>query len=62
MSREISITAVADRIVGVALELSRWNKLPVRERLAKTLAMAKAAGPMVHLDHKQRTDELWSED
>ncbi|WJH38609.1 type II toxin-antitoxin system VapB family antitoxin (plasmid) [Aliirhizobium terrae] len=41
---------------------SRKNKLPVRERLAKTLAMAKEAGPMVHLDHKQLTDEMWSED
>ncbi|WP_312406584.1 type II toxin-antitoxin system VapB family antitoxin [Rhizobium sp.] len=40
----------------------RKNKLPVRERLAKTLAMAKEAGPMVHLDHKQLTDELWGED
>lgn len=41
---------------------SRKNKLPVRERLAKTLAMAKEAGPMVHLDHKQLTDEMWSGD
>ncbi|GGG13861.1 protein transcription factor [Rhizobium wenxiniae] len=41
---------------------NRKNKLPVRERLAKTLAMAKEAGPMVHLDHKQLTDEMWGED
>jgi len=41
---------------------SRKNKLPVRERLAKTLALAKEAGPMFHLDHKQLTDELWGED
>jgi len=41
---------------------NRKNKLPVRERLAKTLAMAKEAGPMVHLDHKHLTDEMWGED
>ncbi len=41
---------------------SRKNKLPVRERLAKTLAMATEAGPMMHLDHKQLTDEMWGED
>ena len=41
---------------------SRKNKLPVRERLAKNLALAKEAGPMFHLDHKQLTDELWGED
>jgi hypothetical protein len=32
---------------------------PMRERLAKSLALAKEAGPMVHLDHKKLTDELW---
>ncbi|QFI68865.1 type II toxin-antitoxin system VapB family antitoxin [Sinorhizobium alkalisoli] len=41
---------------------SRKSKLHVRDRLAKTLAMARAAGPMVHLDHKKVTDELWGED
>jgi antitoxin VapB len=50
--------------VKVALKheiANRKKKLPVRERLTKTLAMAKEAGPMVHLDHKQLTDEMWGE-
>lgn len=41
---------------------SRKTKLHVRDRLAKTLAMAREAGPMAHLDHKQVTDELWGDD
>jgi antitoxin VapB len=41
---------------------SRKSKLHVRDRLAKTLALAREAGPMVHLDHKKLTDELWGED
>ncbi len=40
---------------------NRKTKLHVRDRLAKTLAMAREAGPMVHLDHKKVTDELWGE-
>jgi antitoxin VapB len=40
----------------------RKENLPIRTRLAKTLAMAREAGPMVHLDHKRLTDELWEDD
>lgn len=41
---------------------SRKTKLSMRERLAKTLAMAEAAGPFHHGDHKRETDEMWGED
>lgn len=41
---------------------SRKAKLPIRERLARTLAMAEAAGPFHPGDHKQETDEMWGED
>jgi antitoxin VapB len=41
---------------------TRRSALPVRERLAKTLAMAREAGPFAPGDHKQETDEMWSED
>lgn len=41
---------------------SRKARLPIRERLAKTLAMADAAGPFHPGDHKQETDEMWGED
>lgn len=42
--------------------LRRKAKLPIRERLARTLAMAQAAGPFHPGDHKQETDEMWGED
>ncbi|MGE4409619.1 MAG: type II toxin-antitoxin system VapB family antitoxin [Sphingobium sp.] len=38
------------------------DRLPMRERLAKTLAMAREAGPFAPGDHKRDTDELWGED
>ena len=37
-------------------------RLPIRQRLAKTLAMSKAAGPYAPDDHKAETDEMWGED
>lgn len=36
--------------------------LPIHERLAKTLAMAEAAGPFHPGNHKQETDEMWGEE
>lgn len=41
---------------------NRKGSLPIRERLAKSLAMARAAGPFAPGDHKRETDELWGED
>jgi len=40
---------------------SRKAKLSMRVRLAKTLAMAEAAGPFHPGDHKQETDDMWDE-
>jgi antitoxin VapB len=40
----------------------RRAALPVRERLAKSLAMAREVGPFAPGDHKQETDEMWGED
>ncbi len=40
----------------------RKAALPVRERLAKSLAMAREAGPFAPGNHKQETDEMWGED
>ena len=37
-------------------------RLPIRQRLAKTLAMSKAAGPYAPGDHKAETDEMWGDD
>lgn len=34
----------------------------MRDRLAKSLAMAKVAGPFAPGDHKCGTDEMWGED
>ncbi|MCJ9671357.1 type II toxin-antitoxin system VapB family antitoxin [Neorhizobium sp. BETTINA12A] len=41
---------------------SRKASLPIRDRLAKSLAMARAAGPFAPGDHKRETDEMWDED
>ena len=41
---------------------SRRSSLPIRDRLAKSLAMARAAGPYAPGDHKRETDEMWGED
>ena len=40
----------------------RKGSLPMRDRLAKSLAMARAAGPFAPGDHKRDTDEMWGED
>ena len=36
--------------------------LPMRERLANSLEMARAAGPFAPGDHKRETDEMWGDD
>ncbi|AEG05606.1 type II toxin-antitoxin system VapB family antitoxin [Sinorhizobium meliloti WSM1022] len=36
--------------------------LPVRERLAKSLAMAREAGPFAPGNHKRETDDMWGDD
>lgn len=41
---------------------SRKGSLPIRDRLAKSLAMARDAGPFAPGDHKRETDEMWGED
>ena len=37
------------------------RKLPIRDRLAKSLAMAREAGPFAPGNHKAETDEMWGE-
>jgi antitoxin VapB len=34
----------------------------MRDRMSKSLAMARAAGPFAPGDHKRETDEMWGED
>ncbi len=41
---------------------NRKAKLPIRDRLAKSLAMAREAGPFASGDHKRETDEMWGEE
>jgi antitoxin VapB len=41
---------------------SRRGSLPIRERLAKSLAMARSSGPFAPGDHKREMDEMWGED
>ena len=40
----------------------RRASLPMRERLAKSLEMARAIGPFAPGNHKAETDEMWGED
>jgi len=37
------------------------SRLPMRERLAASLSLARAAGPFAAGDHKRETDEMWGE-
>jgi antitoxin VapB len=41
---------------------NRKAKLPIRDRLAKSLTMAREAGPFAPGDHKRETDEMWGEE
>ncbi|MET0173328.1 type II toxin-antitoxin system VapB family antitoxin [Agrobacterium sp. lyk4-40-TYG-31] len=41
---------------------NRKAKLPIRDRLSKSLAMAREAGPFAPGDHKRETDEMWGEE
>jgi antitoxin VapB len=36
--------------------------LSMRDRMSKSLAMARAAGPFARGDHKREPDEMWGED
>lgn len=40
---------------------SRKANLPIREKLAKSLAMSREAGPYHPGDHKAETDEMWGD-
>lgn len=43
-------------------EIATYRRnLPIRERLAKSLALAAEAGPFSPGDHKAETDEMWGE-
>mgnify|MGYP004716424987 CR=1 FL=1 len=43
------------------IALRKVNR-PIRERLSKSLELARAAGPFASGDHKRETNEMWSED
>lgn len=38
------------------------SSLSMRDRMSKSLAMARAAGPFAPGDHKRETDEMWGDD
>ena len=40
----------------------RRAALPIRERLAKSLTMAREVGPFAPGDHKRESDEIWGDD
>ena len=50
-----------DAVAGHEVESGQESR-PVRERLAKTLAMAREAGPLAPGNHKRETDEMWGEE
>lgn len=60
ITKTSKVDAVKDALKSAIA--SKKAILPIRERLAKTLAMAEAAGPFHPGDHKQETDEMWGED
>ena len=60
--KDPEVDKLAEELVGLTKTSSRKKLLPIRERLAKSLAMARAAGPYAPGDHKRETDEMWGED
>lgn len=61
------LTNAPSKVDAVRLALRRSveearERLPIRKRLARTLAMAKEIGPFAPGDHKRITDELWGEE
>ncbi|MDP9573849.1 UNVERIFIED_ORG: antitoxin VapB [Agrobacterium larrymoorei] len=41
---------------------TRKAALPIRDRLAKSLALAREAGPFAPGDHKREMDDMWGEE
>ena len=60
LTKSTKVDAVKDALKSAIA--NRKANMPIRERLAKTLAMAKAAGPFHPGDHKQESDEMWGEE
>jgi antitoxin VapB len=59
LTKTSKVDAVRDALKDAIA--NRKAKLSVRDRLAKTLAMAEEAGPFHPGDHKLETDEMWGE-
>ena len=60
LTKTSKVDAVRDALKDAIA--SRKARLPIQERLARTLQMAEAAGPFHPGDHRKETDELWGED
>lgn len=60
LTKSSKVEAVKNALQG-AITRHKGN-LPIREKLAKTLAMAQEFGPYAPGDHKQETDEMWGEE
>jgi len=59
LTKTSKVDAVRDALKGAIA--SHKARLPIQERLARTLQMAEAAGPFHAGDHRQETDEMWGE-
>ncbi|QLF71563.1 type II toxin-antitoxin system VapB family antitoxin (plasmid) [Peteryoungia desertarenae] len=60
LTKSTKVDAVKDALKNAIA--NRKANMQVRDRLAKTLAMAQAAGPFHPGDHKQESDEMWGEE
>ena len=60
LTKSTKVDAVKDALKSAIA--NRKANMQVRDRLAKTLAMAQAAGPFHPGDHKQESDEMWGEE
>lgn len=60
LTKTSKVEAVRDALKDAIA--SRKTKLPIQERLARTLQKADAAGPFHPGDHKRETDDIWGED
>lgn len=59
LTKTSKVDAVRDALKDAIA--SRKAKLSIRDRLARTIAMAEAAGPFHPGDHKREADEMWGE-
>lgn len=66
LTEELIVLTKTSKVEAVKVALkheiaNHKNRLPIRERLAKTFAIAQEIGPFAPGDHKRETDDMWED-